>query len=156
MLNVRLKKEGGFTLIELLIVVVIIGILAAVAVPMYTRYITSAKAAEAPTQLSALVQYVQSYIRAHPTDWSDANMLLVDGTDHTSSDGSWVEEITGGNANHYFTYMYDENGGTGGAPALIATGANSPFDGDDTLIVTLDVNGNTTWVGANNLLDVMP
>jgi prepilin-type N-terminal cleavage/methylation domain-containing protein len=50
----KFKNKKGFTLIELLIVIAIIGILAAIAIPTYLSYVNRAKDSEASTNLGAI------------------------------------------------------------------------------------------------------
>lgn len=55
------RNEKGFTLVELMIVVVIIGILAAIAIPKFTSFIGKAKATEAQSVLGQIITGEKGY-----------------------------------------------------------------------------------------------
>ncbi len=57
-----MKQECGFTLIELLMVVTIIGILSALAVPMYTDNVRKTKVQEAVDTIGAIKDEIGTYI----------------------------------------------------------------------------------------------
>lgn len=56
-----LKRQDGFTLVELMVVVAIIGLLSAVAIPNFKKYQAKAKVSEAKLQLSALYMAETSF-----------------------------------------------------------------------------------------------
>lgn len=80
----NLSTKKGFTLIELLIVVAILGLLAAIAIPVYSKYRNNAYRSSAKAELVEGVQNMERYfIRNHTyvgaaldvqvTEWTDGN-----------------------------------------------------------------------------------
>lgn len=65
MIKISRKAQRGFTLIELMIVVAIIGILAAVAIPAFLDYMKKGKKAEAELNLNAIGKSAKTYYTEH-------------------------------------------------------------------------------------------
>jgi type IV pilus assembly protein PilA len=70
MLTKMQRSQKGFTLIELMIVVVIIGILAALAIPRFMRATTKSKQSEAKTILKQIYTMEQTYRQQNDTYWA--------------------------------------------------------------------------------------
>lgn len=61
------RNQCGFTLIELMVVVALIGIMAAIAIPNYQDYIKRGKAAEATSNLASLRVKMEQYYQDNRT-----------------------------------------------------------------------------------------
>ena len=135
-----MKNQKGFTLIELIMVTIILGILAAVAIPRYTSTVDKAEAAaedavissiEAGLETYAIEQLMDNGRRSWPTNPFDALETKpagydADDSDDADTDGEWTYNTTTKkithqrNDNSRVGWQYDE-GTQSGDDAAVGT-----------------------------------
>ena len=76
----RIKNAKGFTLIELMIVVAILGILAAIAIPALSKYMRRAKTSEARTQLAKMFDATVAHFQEERVQRGDVALIGQGGT----------------------------------------------------------------------------
>lgn len=100
---------GGFTLVELLVVVVIIGILAAIALPSFLAQTTKSKQAEAKMTLNAWIkaQQLYRYEYGHFFPFFELGLGLPNDTKHFNYVGSGGAEEVSENFARLMAYSKD-------------------------------------------------
>ena len=134
MLSKLQRNQKGFTLIELMIVVVIIGILAALAVPRFMRATTKSKQSEAKTVLKQIYVLERAYFQENDTYVAAANTAAL----AAALSGF---EVPSGSPR----YTYSVAAGAGGITTSFTATATGNIDDDATNDVwTIDQNGTLT------------
>lgn len=135
-MKTNLKKSGGFTLVELMIVVVIISILAAFAIPSYQSFVLESKRAEGTAALMRIMDMQERYYTNQfpPTYTTDLTDL------------GYASNPTLTESGYYSISATACGGGIASCVQLTATAQAEVADDGN---LTLDSQGNRTRNGAS-------
>lgn len=132
----KMRNEGGFNMIELMVVVVIVGILAAIAVPIYSKYAKNSRVTEATGKIGDILTAAKSY-------------AVENESNNVTTDANWPATCAATNfigdcsATQNFTYAM--TGVNNGLLTITATGkAGTPMVGVTATLTITDPNTNGT------------
>lgn len=137
----RRKSQGGFTLVELLLVLVILGILAALVVPKFSGRTEQARLAAAQTNIATLGTLLDAFevdTGSYPRGGDGLQQLLVQPPDVTGWRGPYLKtDLPLDPWNHPYIYEYPGRNNPSGYDLYSAGPDGQPGTADDVVNATI-------------------
>ena len=148
--NKNVIQEKGFTLVELMIVVAIIGILAAIAIPNFRNYQMKAKSAEAKTNIGSIRTSLEAYEAEYDTflgNLSYPGVAMGTKTTWTTTDANAANfSVMGFNPSGQVYFGYTINGTTTNFEIV----GTADIDSDGAVVAEGTTYANALTVNNNN------
>ncbi len=131
----RKPNQKGFTMIELMVVVIVVGVLAAIAIPLYGKYIKNARLTEATGRIGEIITASKA--------WAQENQNVTGNPMWPAAAGGGIVDLT---ATEMFTYAITAGGAadaTTTALTVTATGiAGAKMAGVTVAVTVANINSN--------------